>query len=285
VSGGVEDGTAYLILKRPELLRGAAGPKPSGGNSAAEEVGMVGSPAGQDCGPLVGMRPVMRTWPPGWTSRPPPPPRRSPRAIAHRHTNRWPFTRSVMPADALERLVDAARQEGARLTVASAVTRNAIIGLSQAADRRLRARGGHRAELARWTLPDRHRRDGIPPVAVGRWDALETMPVRDFGLLQPHLDRAREQFEPYPTIAVLATEGDTRDRWVGAGQALQPVLLTATWLNLASTPISQPVEAPALRELLTDTAAGVWAQMVLRLGYGRPVPATARRPLTEVLLR
>jgi nitroreductase len=205
-------------------------------------------------------------------------------AIAHRHTNRWPFARSVVPADALERLVAAARREGARLTVASSVTRNAIIGLSQAADRRLRARDGYRAELARWTLPGTGRRDGIPPTAIGPWDALETMPVRDFGLLQPHLDRAGEQFEPYPTIAVLATEGDSRDRWMGAGQALQRVLLTATWLNLAATPISQPVEVPAVRELLADTAVGLWAQLVLRLGYGRPAAATPRRPLAEVLL-
>jgi nitroreductase len=205
-------------------------------------------------------------------------------AIEHRHTNRWPFARSVVPADAIEQLTDAARFEGATLTVASAVSRNAIIGLSQAADRQLRARGGYRAELARWTGPGRGRRDGVPPKAIGPWDALETMPIRDFGLLQPHHQRATETFEPYPTIVILATEGDDPAAWVRAGQALQRVLLTATWLNLATTPISQPIEIPVIRESLTDTGHGVWAQMILRVGYGRPASATPRRPLADVLL-
>ena len=206
-------------------------------------------------------------------------------AVPHRHTNRWPFARSVVPADAIDHLSEAARREGAVLTVANAVNRNTIVGLSQAADRRLRAHSGYRAELSRWTVPSQQRHDGIPPSAIGPWDALEMLPIRDFGLLQPQLQRPEEQFEPYPTIAVLATDGDAEPQWVTAGQALQRVLLTATWLNLATTPISQPVEIPAVRELLADSAAGRWAQLVLRLGYGRPGQATPRRPLAEVLLR
>jgi nitroreductase len=205
-------------------------------------------------------------------------------AIPHRHTNRWPFARSVVPADAVERLVDAARREGARLTVANPVSRNAILSLSQQADRALRAKGRYRAELARWTTPYAGRRDGVPATAIGPWDALEILPIRDFGLLQPHVDRAVAQFEPYPTIMVLATDGDTRRDWVNAGQALQRVLLTATWLNLATTPISQPVEIPAVRRLLTDPGTGRSAQLVLRVGYGRPATTTPRRALAEVLI-
>jgi len=110
-------------------------------------------------------------------------------AIPCRHTNRWPFARSVVPADDVEKLVGAARREQAVLSVAGAVARNAIINLSQSADRRLRARGGYRAELTRWTAPATGRRDGIPPSAIGPWDALESLPLRDFGLLQPRLSR------------------------------------------------------------------------------------------------
>ncbi|MEV7629760.1 nitroreductase family protein [Actinoplanes sp. NPDC089786] len=204
-------------------------------------------------------------------------------AVVHRHTNRWPFARSVIPVDVLEHLRDAAGREGATLDVASAVSRNAILGLSEVADRRLRARGGYRAELARWTLPGRRRVDGVPVTAIGPWDALESMPIRDFGLLQPQLRRTAETFEPHPTIAVLSTAGDTEMDWVMAGQAMQRVLLTATWLNLATTPISQPIEIPVVRELLSDREAGRWAQIVLRVGYGRPATATPRRSLDEVL--
>jgi len=205
-------------------------------------------------------------------------------AIENRHTNRWPFAQAVVPADVLAQLMKAARLEGATLTVANAVSRNTILGLSQAADRRLRSQGGYRAELSRWTVPHAGRRDGVPPTAIGPWDALEMLPIRDFGLLQPQLDRVAERFEPYPTIVVLATSGDTERHWLQAGQALQCVLLKATSLHLATTPISQPIEIPAIRELLTDTRAGGWAQMIMRIGYGRPATATPRRPLGEVLL-
>ncbi|GIF01782.1 hypothetical protein Ari01nite_92460 [Paractinoplanes rishiriensis] len=46
------------------------------------------------------------------------------------------------------------------------------------------------------------------------------MPIRDFAELtaQP---RPSAEFEPYPTILVLATAGDRQRDWVRAGQALQ----------------------------------------------------------------
>ncbi|WP_239082759.1 Acg family FMN-binding oxidoreductase [Actinoplanes teichomyceticus] len=205
-------------------------------------------------------------------------------AIGHRHTNRYPFSRAAVPADAIEHMIDAAATEHARLTLANPVSRNAIIALSQAAGRRQRATGGYRAELARWTTHRIPRRDGVPPSVIGPWDAMEMLPLRDFGLLQPQLSRPTEAFEPYPSVMVLATRGDDRAAWLAAGQALQRVLLTATWLNLATTPISQAVEVPGIREQLTDTGAGLWAQIILRVGYGRPATATPRRRLEEVLL-
>jgi len=206
-------------------------------------------------------------------------------AIPFRHTNRWPFARSVVSMEAIEHLTAAARREGATLSLATAASRHAILNLSQSADRLLRSNGGYRAELARWTEPHTGRRASVPASTIGPWDALEAVPLRDFGLLQPRLRRATDHFEPYPTIVVLAADGDSPQDWLRTGQALQRVLLTATWLNLATTPISQPVEIPAIRELLSDTDRGHCPQTVLRLGYGRPVPATPRRPLDEVLLR
>jgi hypothetical protein len=119
-------------------------------------------------------------------------------------------------------------------------------------------------------------------MAIGPWDALERLPMRDFGLLPPQ-PLSTERFEDHPTIGVLSTEGDDPVAWVRAGQALQRVLLVATRLRLATTPISQPVEIPAIRELLTDTRAGRWAQMIVRLGYGAPAVATPRRQLAEIL--
>ncbi|GAA0504756.1 nitroreductase [Paractinoplanes deccanensis] len=203
-------------------------------------------------------------------------------AVPHRHTNRWPFAHTPVPAPVLERLRDAARREGAVLTVAGPAVRNAVLDLARSAERWLRARPGYAEELARWTGRG-VRHDGVPLWAVGPWDSLETVPIRDFTSLA-ELPRPAEPFEPYPTVLVLATEGDERADQVRAGAALQRVLLTATWQNLATTPISQLVEEPVVRRALTDPGSGLSAQMVLRVGYGRVVGATPRRPLSEVLL-
>lgn len=204
-------------------------------------------------------------------------------AIPHRHTNRGPFARVAIPATVLEALTAAARTEGATIQVANAVSRNAILGLVRAANQRLRAQGVYRGELTEWTRPTRTRRDGVPAQAFGPWDAMETLPLRDFGLMMPQTRRRSEHFEPYPTIAVLSTDGDTAHHWLGAGQALQHVLLVATVYGLCATPMSQPLEIPELRELISEPGSGRWAQLILRLGYGQPTTPSPRRPLADVL--
>lgn len=244
-----------------------------------------------------GRVPMCRLWPdaaepdlvarvrPGRAAPPDPAVDALARAIPKRHTNRLPFDRAVVPVDVLEELTDAAALEAATLSTADAFGRTAVLSLVRAAEQRLRAEGRYRAELTEWTLPSPGRHDGVPPHAFGPWAALETLPLRDFGLTQPQLHRRDEQFEPYPTILVLSTAGDTAEQWVRAGQALQRVLLVATVHGLAATPMSQPLEIPAFRQMLTDTATGRWAQVILRVGYGRPTAATPRRPLTEVLIK
>ncbi|WP_244945121.1 Acg family FMN-binding oxidoreductase [Couchioplanes caeruleus] len=204
-------------------------------------------------------------------------------AIERRHTNRWPFTQQVVPSPVLGDLRDAARDEGTALTVADAAARDTIVRLSRLAGRRLRARGGYHAETSHWTARGAGRSDGVPITAIGPWDVLETVPTRDFGLLRPQPPTIG-RFEPYPTMLVLSTRGDDRAEWLRAGQALQRVLLAATDQNLVTTPVSQPVEVPGIRRRLTATDDGRWAQMMIRVGYGRPAAATPRRPLSEVLL-
>lgn len=204
-------------------------------------------------------------------------------AIPRRHTNRRPFASAAIPASVFEELTAAARNEGAMLRAADAVGRNAILSLVRSAEQRLHDQGIYRAELAAWTRPEPTRRDGVPPQALGPWHALEALPLRDFGLTLPQLRRPVEPFEPYPTIVVISTEGDGVNQWVMSGQALQRVLLAATVRGLAATPMSQPLEIPALRELVTSPASGWWAQVILRLGYAPPTSPAPRRPVADVM--
>ena len=77
--------------------------------------------------------------------------------------------------------------------------------------------------------------------------------------------------------------GNTRTDWLRGGQALQRVLLTATCRDIAVSPLTQPLET-ADAWLVRDPGSGFeYPQMILRIGYGLPVPRTPRRPVSELL--
>jgi nitroreductase len=207
------------------------------------------------------------------------------RALAHaipvRRTNRRPFTRVTIPPEVLAELAAAARVEGGTLTVVDQAGRDEILSLARSADRLLRGDPAYRAELTAWTSSTPERRDGVPRTTFGPWDALETLPLRDFGLTRPDDPRRRAHFEAHPTLVLLSTKADTPQQWLRAGQALERVLLTATVRGLATTPLTQPLELPRLRKLLTD-GTGV-PQVILRIGYGPATAASPRRPLSDVV--
>jgi hypothetical protein len=91
-------------------------------------------------------------------------------------------------------------------------------------------------------------------------------------------------------LLVLATAGDdTADR-LRAGEATSAVLLAATTLGLASTPLSQAVEVDATRRSIQRDVLHVpeQPQIVLRIGWpaacAAEIPPTPRRGLRSVLL-
>ena len=88
---------------------------------------------------------------------------------------------------------------------------------------------------------------------------------------------------------ILTTDGDEPLDWLRAGEATSAVLLAATQLGLASTPLSQATEVDHTRRQLAHTILGVSAhpQIIIRIGLpidAAELPATPRRPLSSVLL-
>jgi len=205
-------------------------------------------------------------------------------AIPRRQTNRRPFTEVPVPPEVLAELTAAARVEGGTLTVLDDASRDWMLSLARSAEHRLRADVGYREELTTWTSSALERADGVARPEFGPWDALETLPLRNFGLTRPTEPRRAATFETHPRLTVLSTTGDTRHDWLRAGQALERVLLTATVRGLATTPLTQPVELPELRELLTPAGGPAYPQVILRIGYGPACPRSGRRPLREVLI-
>ena len=98
--------------------------------------------------------------------------------------------------------------------------------------------------------------------------------------------RDREIALHSPVLAVLGTEGDSRLDWLNAGQALSAVLLRARVEDVWASFLNQAVEVPSARgRLETLTGAKGAPQILLRLGFGREVKSTPRRPVHEVLLQ
>jgi len=204
-------------------------------------------------------------------------------AITRRHTNRGPFSGRPVPPGVLAELAEAAGLEGAMLHVLDHDETVRVLHLVQDAERDQLADPAYRAELAQWAGGARDR-EGIPDRALGPRAPDRSTPVRDFTPGRPGPGPpSYAWFEDTPQLAVLSVRSGEKADWLRAGQALQRVLLTATDRGIAVTPLTQPLETADAWLVRDPRSATEQPQMILRLGYGLPVPPTPRRPVPEVL--
>jgi nitroreductase len=202
-------------------------------------------------------------------------------AIAARHTNRSPFSGRAVPPGVLAELAQAARIEGAVLHFPDRQETSRLLRLAQDAERDLLGDPAYRSELARWAGGQRDL-EGVPDEVTGPREAGRATPVRDFTPARPHR-AGYAWFEEEPQLAVLSTVCNARADWLRAGQALERTWLMATARGVAVDPHTQPLET-ADAWLVRDPRSGIeHPQMILRLGYGLPVPRAPRRPVSDVL--
>jgi nitroreductase len=205
-------------------------------------------------------------------------------AIPLRHTNRHPFEGRPLPTVLTAELAAAAHAEGAALTKLDQAATRVVLTLAGQANRARAGNPAYRNELARWIAADDRRPDGIPVTARGPGEANGLLALRDVGGADQDALRPSVGFERHPQLMVLSTRHDSAADWLRAGQALQRVLLTATAHGLATSLLSAPTELPDLRRALRGGCAGDQPQLILRLGDGRPVSPTPRRPIADVTL-
>lgn len=204
-------------------------------------------------------------------------------AVAARRTNRLPFHDRRVPLSALASLAEAACAENAMMRIYDDPTEvSSIVDILHHADLSETDDPAVRVERQRW-IGGPHRDDGIPTRSLGPRPGDARAPFRDLGK-DVGVGRDYAQFESTPTVAVLSTLHDERVDWVRAGQALERVLLEATSAGLAASFLNQPLEQESLRGLVRSPQSGVGhSHMIMRIGFGDPVPATPRRPLSAVL--
>lgn len=182
-------------------------------------------------------------------------------AVFRRHTNRRPFLDRPVPASVRATVRAAALVEGGLLELIGRGERaDAVERVLHRAETAQSHNGAFQAEIALWTRREANAVDGV------------------FGQAEPEGGD--------PVLGVVLTSGGGRAAELRAGMVLERVLLTATAAGLATSFVGRPFETPETRTAMDRIFADLGRpHTVLRLGYGRPVPMTARRPVEEVLLR
>lgn len=210
-------------------------------------------------------------------------------AIHRRHSSRYPFAETGIPANLRTALAEAAREEGVALAFPDSWHLRWTEELVEEAEARNLTDSGIGDDLARWTrigsAGSDTVTDGVPDYAFGPRKRGGRAPVRDFTGGRPAPDLGSTPFENEPHLAVLSTDGDLPRDWLRAGQAMERVLLLATLEGLATSFSTQALEWPDLRLSLRDPFSGTdHVQMMVRLGYGPQGPEVPRRPVQDVLV-
>ncbi|GAA5134657.1 Acg family FMN-binding oxidoreductase [Pseudonocardia adelaidensis] len=217
-------------------------------------------------------------------------------AIAERRTDRRRMSRRPVPAEHLHTLVEQAARNGATLVpVTRPAMRQQLLAAIVAAERLQREESGYAAELRMWTNRLPGGRDGVPDanVAAPPIGTLDPSPLRRFGragLAQATQVSGHGRGDDAAELLVVTTAGDEPLDRLRAGEATSAVLLTATRIGLATTPLSQALEIDSSRLQIQRNVLGVpeQPQLVIRVGWpasGAPtLPATPRRELRSVLL-
>ncbi|MEU2091315.1 Acg family FMN-binding oxidoreductase [Nocardia beijingensis] len=208
-------------------------------------------------------------------------------AILRRHTDRlpfqaptgWPDFETVLrstfdPSDAtLDVLGDDCRPSLARASEMSAALR--------------RYDAGYHAELQWWTghtIGDA----GVPSDALISQEERQRVGVRREFPTTTTGDRRGEITEDHSMILVLSTDRDTPAELLRCGEVLSTVLLECTLAGFATCPLTHLTEVPSSRAVVRElTGHSGLPQVLIRVGLApesQPnAPATARRPLREVL--
>jgi nitroreductase len=199
-------------------------------------------------------------------------------AIARRRTDRRPFGDAPVPASEMTRLQAVAEEAGAHLHPVR-MDQMPMLALAVArAGTEEMANPAYRGELMRWANRPPWSADGVPAGTTVRRVA-RRVPVREFSLVPNTGVPVAPGGDRGAAFAVLYGDGDAAADWLGAGQALSAVMLTAVTLGLGVAPTSDVIEVPATRALVRALLAeSGFPYLVLRVGSAPGSGELARAP-------
>ncbi|GJH40337.1 Tat pathway signal protein [Capnocytophaga sp. HP1101] len=93
-----------------------------------------------------------------------------------------------------------------------------------------------------------------------------------------------KKIESSSDMVLITSEKDNIPTWINTGRLLQRFLLTLTEAGIANAYLNQPCEVPELRAQLQKSLPieGAYPQIILRIGYAKPVAYSKRKDIKEV---
>lgn len=99
-------------------------------------------------------------------------------------------------------------------------------------------------------------------------------------------DKYAEQIRSSSGLAIFVSERDDREHWSEAGRSYQRFALQATALGIRHAFVNQPLEVVKYRPEIASLigVAGKRPDLIVRYGYAPPMPASLRRPVSDVIV-
>ncbi|MFN8073063.1 MAG: nitroreductase family protein [Mycobacterium sp.] len=206
-------------------------------------------------------------------------------AIGRRRTDRRIYGSWPVPWGDIALMGARAARAGVMLRQVDAAPRLSTLIADSAA--RHAADPAYVTELRAWS-GRRGSVSGVPAGNIPEVVAAAPIPGRVFA--EPELPHPGDSpaTEDNGVLVALGTEGDDDLARLRAGEATSLVLLSATAMGLATCPVTEPLEFGDIREAVRADVFGAtgYPQMLVRVGWAPvhadPLPATPRRPLSEV---
>ena len=217
-------------------------------------------------------------------------------SINRRRTERRRMSHRPVPTEHLTTLAEHAARLGAQLLhVTDPTLRERLLATLTQAAHDQDDTPGYEAELRMWTRRYAGAHDGIPaanvsppPVGLSGVSPLRRFPRAT--LTQPPQQPGHGPVDDAAEFLVITTPGDAPLDRLRAGEATSAVLLAATGLGLACTPLSQALEVDTSRQAVQIEVLHVpdQPQLIIRVGWpadgSAGLPLTPRRALHSVLL-
>jgi len=210
--------------------------------------------------------------------------------IRQRRSHRGGFAPLPVAPELLTLLREAAGRHGAALhVITDEGIRYALAEVVQASERALQMDGSRVRERSSWTAPPGClQADGVPVTAYparAEWTS-PYFPSPDFahGRGWGHTPLSIVPGRSAGVVCLLETSSDEPGDWIGAGQALQRILLACTAWGVAVALHSQPFELGWGHDPVPSRpAGGLCPQMLLRIGTTTQTAGGIRRPPESVL--